>query len=326
MMLDEKSRDLTAFSNPWGKIYRYKRLNMGLCIASELYQEKMSGLLNDLNNVKVAIDDILVMGRTKKEHDECLDSLLKRLVKLNLTLSSKSEFYKEEVSFFGMVISGSGIQPNRKKMKDLIEANAPKNKAELESFLGLATYFHERIIKFAEISEPLRKLKSSSQQWSWLPEHQQAFDALKKAMYTKCLGHFKLSDPTELWVDASGKGVAAFLVQSDKNNRNDRRIISYASKSFSKAEQNYSQVEREGYACVWAVEHFHFYLFGQPFDLMTDNKSMMYIFENDCKLKQCSKRITVRLQCWRSRLTQYPRMKCKHIKGKTNIADFYQGV
>lgn len=72
MMLDEQSRNLTAFITPWGKIYRYKRLNMGLCIASELFHERMCSLLGDLENVRPAIDDILVMGSTIEEHDKCL--------------------------------------------------------------------------------------------------------------------------------------------------------------------------------------------------------------------------------------------------------------
>lgn len=66
--LDEDSRQLTTFSTPWG-LYRYKRLNIGLCVASELFQEVFSGKLCDLKNIKVAIDDVLVYGKDQEEHD-----------------------------------------------------------------------------------------------------------------------------------------------------------------------------------------------------------------------------------------------------------------
>jgi hypothetical protein len=80
--LDDESKDLTIFSTPWG-LYRYKRLNMGLCVASELFQETLTQKLAGLRNIKVAMDDILVFGKTKLEHDEALEALLKRLVELN---------------------------------------------------------------------------------------------------------------------------------------------------------------------------------------------------------------------------------------------------
>ena len=76
--LDEQSQNLTIFSTPWG-LYRYKRLNMGLCVASELFQDTFSKKLVNLRNIKLAMDDILVFGRTQLEHDEALELLLKRL-------------------------------------------------------------------------------------------------------------------------------------------------------------------------------------------------------------------------------------------------------
>ena len=49
--LDEESKILTTFVTPWG-LYRYLRLNMGLCVASEIFQEILSSKLADLKNIK----------------------------------------------------------------------------------------------------------------------------------------------------------------------------------------------------------------------------------------------------------------------------------
>jgi hypothetical protein len=322
IMLHEDCRNYTVFSTPWGKLYRYKRLNMGLCIASELYQEKMVILLSDLKNIRVAIDDILVFGETKEQEFAACDALMKRLKDLNLTINEKSIFNVPELEFFGMVIDETGIKPNEHKVQSLIEMNPPTNNKDLESFLGLANYFHDRIIKLATISEPLKLLKSMpAKDFKWLQTHQNAFEDVKAAIITGALGHFSLDKNTELWVDASPVGVAAFLVQIDPSNPNKRKLISCKSKSFTRAERNYSQIEREGYACVWAVESFHLYLMGQDFKLITDNKALVHIFENDDKYKSKSRRITMRLQGWRSRLNQYARMSVHHVKGTTNIAD-----
>lgn len=81
--LDDESKDLTTFSTSWG-LYRYKRLNMGLCVASELFQETLTQKLAGLRNIKVAMDDVLVFGKTDLEHDEALEALLKRILELNI--------------------------------------------------------------------------------------------------------------------------------------------------------------------------------------------------------------------------------------------------
>ncbi len=43
-------------------------------------------------------------------------------------------------------------------------------------------------------------------------------------------------------------------------------------RTLNKAERNYSQLEKEGLACVFGVKQFYSYLFGHPFNLITDHK------------------------------------------------------
>ena len=44
-------------------------------------------------------------------------------------------------------------------------------------------------------------------------------------------------------------------------------------------EKKYSQVEKEGLACVFGVSRFHTYLFGHKFTLVTDNKAIISLFD-----------------------------------------------
>lgn len=59
---------------------------MGLCVSSEVFQETLKHKLAGLQNIKVAMDDILVFGKSKQEHDSALEALLERMVELNLTV------------------------------------------------------------------------------------------------------------------------------------------------------------------------------------------------------------------------------------------------
>lgn len=84
-----------------------------------------------------------------------------------------------------------------------------------------------------------------------------------------------MKDKTQLYADASPVGLGAVLVQFSAG---QPRIISYATKSLCETEMRYCQTEKEALALVWAVERFHFHLFGRTFELVTDHKPLEVIF------------------------------------------------
>ena len=53
------------------------------------------------------------------------------------------------------------------------------------------------------------------------------------------------------------------------------RPIGYASRSLMSSQRNYSQLEREALALVFGVQHFHSYLFGHHFELVTDHQPLL---------------------------------------------------
>ena len=82
--LEDKSSYLTTFGTPFGR-YRYLRMPMGICSASEVYQRAIEQLLEGYP-CHVIMDDILISGKTESEHDANLHSVLRRLQKINLKL------------------------------------------------------------------------------------------------------------------------------------------------------------------------------------------------------------------------------------------------
>ena len=75
--------------------------------------------------------------------------------------------------------------------------------------------------------------------------------------------------------DASPVGLGAVLVQEQ---REELRVISYASRSLSDTEHRYFQTQKEALAIVWAGERFYAYFCGAEFELMTDHKPLECIF------------------------------------------------
>ena len=205
---------------------------------------------------------------------------MKRLNELGITLNpDKCIFKQKSIEFFGMTISNLGIRPNKHKMHDFMQAVCPKSSSEVRSFLGLANYFGNRIPNLATLSAPLRSLTQKSAVFNWTNEHTTAFESIKSALITKCMGHYDVADKTELICDASPVGASTWLLQTDRYG--SKRIISCASKAFTSSELNMSHIEKEAFACVWACEHFHIYLYGQRFSLITDNMALITIYNKE---------------------------------------------
>ena len=101
------------------------------------------------------------------------------------------------------------------------------------------------------MSEPLRGLTHKGAPWGWSQEQEEAFTEIKKAVSTALvLKFFNPSEPVEGEGDASEKGVRFALMQ-------EAQPVTYASRSLTKAEQNYSQIEKELLAQVFGMEYNH---------------------------------------------------------------------
>ena len=75
--LHKESQPLTTFITPFGR-FMFKRLPFGINPATDEYQKKMVELFGELEGVEVIIDDILVHGRDKAEHDRRLEIVMKK--------------------------------------------------------------------------------------------------------------------------------------------------------------------------------------------------------------------------------------------------------
>jgi len=59
------------------------------------------------------------------------------------------------------------------------------------------------------------------------------------------------------------------------------RPVGYASRTFTKMEQQYSQIEKEGLACVYEVTKFRSFLYGHHFSLITYHKPLLTLFNEN---------------------------------------------
>ena len=141
--------------------------------------------------------------------------------------------------------------------------------------MAFVNYYRKHIKNFARLCVPLNNLTRKNIDFDWTPECETAFQELKENfMKPPVLDYpdFSESNVFKLHTDASGYGIGAVL-----SNNNDRPIA-FASQMLNKAEQNYSTIEKELLAMVWAIRHFRTYLYGRKFELYTDHRPLVYLF------------------------------------------------
>ena len=83
--LSPDSAKLTTFITPFGR-YCFNRLPFGISSAPEHFQ-RMSEILTGLPGVVCMMDDVLVHGSTREEHDARLRDVLNRLQTAGMTLN-----------------------------------------------------------------------------------------------------------------------------------------------------------------------------------------------------------------------------------------------
>jgi len=312
--LDEESRKITTFVTSSG-LYRYKRLMFGINCAPEIYQRIIRSILRDCEGTINFIDDIIICGKTREQHDKRLEKVFETLREKGITLNkSKCVFRKKEITFMGFRISGNGYQPLESKVEAVEKFRTPRTAEEIRSFLGLVNFCAAFISNLATVSEPLRRLTKKGAKFIWEKEQEKALKILKTRLASaETLGIFNLQAKTRVIADASPVALGGVLTQQDENNQ--WRVISYASRSLSDCERRYSQTEKEALALVFACERFYNWLYGIEFQLVTDHKALEYIFAPRTKPN-------ARIERWVLRLLPF-KYKVIYEKGKSNIADVF---
>ena len=304
--VEDESQKYLVFSTPFGN-FKYVRLPFGIASAPEIFQKAMNHILVGLPGVVCYLDDVLIFGKTKKEHDDHLERVMNRIRKYGMKLNKeKCQFGLGEIKFLGHILNKDGIKPDPAKQNAIREFKEPKSIQEARSFLGLASYIGQRFVKnYSTLSKPIWDT-IHNENFTWTEETTKAFDELKNTLASSLnLKYFDMNEKSILKVDASGIGIGGALEQNGKP-------VIFVSRKLSNVEQRYAQIEREFLSIVFACHRLRSFLLGRKFEIHTDNSPLISFF------KKPLEQVPLRIQRWILSLQAFD-FEIKHVKGKENV-------
>ena len=256
-------------------LFQFCRMPFGLSGAPGSFQRLMNNVCGDLPFVTTYLDDLLVHSMSKEEHLQHLHVLFQKMSAAGLTFrGSKCHIGLSQVTYLGHVFSAAGMGTDPHKVSAVCDWMTPTDQASLRSFLGLTSYYCRYIPCFANLAAPLYHLTNKGVTFDWNSTCQSTFNNLKdvliQAPILKYPDFTPLAKPFHIYTDASATGIGAVLEQSS-------HVVAYVSRALSKAEQNYSVIQKECLALVYALKQFQHYLRGRPFKILTDHAPLQWL-------------------------------------------------
>ncbi|GFS86462.1 retrovirus-related Pol polyprotein from transposon 297 [Trichonephila clavipes] len=216
----------------------------------------------------VYMDDVIITYPSFNEHIDHLNQVFTLLRDAGLTLNKdKCHCARDKLKNLGLIISKEGIETDNSKVKAITEMKPPKHNKEVSKFLGMAGWYQKFIPHYADICEPLYRLKRKGVKFNWSTEAH-AFNKVKRALTeVPVLQLPNFQEQFNLFTDASGVGIGAVL---NKNHR----PITFASRTLNKAERNYAVTERECLVVILALNKFKTYFGSLPVKVNTDHVAL----------------------------------------------------
>ncbi len=308
-------------------LFEYPSMPLGIKTAAAWFQRCIDITFKELTakgSLRGFLDDMVLFSRNLKDHLQDALELVKTMKGATLKVSlKKCELVQKEVTFLGKVISRNKIQNCPKKAECIRHMPLAVTYKSLQSALGIFNYQRPFIANYAEQAQPLydmlelqnipknfirsNGLANGKYILTWTETQIRQYELMKQ-LTSNSLELFNpdFGQPMYLHSDASDKGYGGHIFQVIEN---QRRVLGFLSKTYTRAQKNYSAGERELLGIYMLILEYHTLLFGRHFTVYTDHLPLTFLFNKAEPSK--------RLQRWFENLAIYS-FTIKYIPGKEN--------
>ncbi len=227
-----------------GGFYKWLYMPFSLKNATSCFQHYMDKILRGIPKSKAEcyIDNLLLKSEMFEQHIQNMCEVFDHLQKNNMMVNTgKCDFLRESVVYLGYTVSERGLLPGQRNVHAVCDFPTPKTLKQVQSFHGLCSYFRRFVPNFAKISHPLTKLFQPDMPWTWGPEQEKAFEALKEALTSaQMLAYPDPTKPFFLHTDASLDSLGVCLMQHDAKNPKYFHPVGYVSWALMDRETQYT--------------------------------------------------------------------------------------
>ncbi len=319
-LLDERSSDLSAFTNPTnGKREQMTRMWFGEEGAATFCQEMMEKILGlgeeGTEDWKLYVDNSYVFqeGDDIEKFARSVVRLVEKLTAAGIKLNQK----KCKIGYRRMQVLGflcekgqCSVDPN--KLECFERMKKPRGQKELASLLGFTNFLRDLIPLYSRVVGPLQQIatKTNWNESTWGEEQDKAFGHLQTALLkAPVINQPDLRRAFYVSTDASQHGVGAVLYQIVEGKK---KYIAFASKSLKRGQRNYSATKRELLAIVFALKKWEPFLMGAKFSVETDHKALSFLHTAKSHM----------VRDWARYLAGF-RFTVTHIPGPMNVLPHY---
>ena len=269
----------TAFSTVYGTFVSHT-MQQGDCNAPATFQRLMTTIFREYIGkfVHVYLDDIFVFSESIAEHEKHLELVFDKLRKAQLFLEeSKLDLYSKRMDCLGHIIDDRGIHADTDKMLRIREWRTPRNKHDVQRFLGLVQYLAHFMPDVTAYTGPLAAIQRNGHPFHWRPIHQVCMDNIKiLACKTPILRPIDSRTDEPIWLicDASASGIGCVYGQGPT--WETCRPAGFMSKKFTAAQHNYRVFEMETIAILEGLIKWEDKLIGNKINIVTDHRALEF--------------------------------------------------
>lgn len=179
-----EDQEKTTFTTPWGT-FIYAKMAFGLMNAGATFQGAMDiTFLEEKDKyVVIYLDDIIVFSKTDPYHLHHLRKVFLKCKKFGISLNpKKSHFAMEERKLLGHIISKKGIKIDSNRLVAIQQIGLPRNKKEIQSFLGKVNFLRRIITNFAKVVKYINSMLKKDNTFQWSKEAKQSFISIKPTL------------------------------------------------------------------------------------------------------------------------------------------------
>lgn len=133
--------------------------------------------------VVIYLDQLIVFSKLDEVHIKHLKQTFEKCRKFGLSLNPKKSLYAmEDRKLLGHIVIDKGICIDLERVEAIQKINIPRNKKEVQSFLGKVKFLRRFVPNFVEIVKNITSMLKKGHDIKWDCEPKNAFAAIKLSL------------------------------------------------------------------------------------------------------------------------------------------------